>query len=147
MDEGKQPKSRNKHERTRYGLFGDLKVVGFACIIMPIMYYIVQRFWRALQWSPTSKWGLYSVDELSYRFRDAERGEVIIFRFPNSLRIVHKRTLVRRKQADKDNKVTVFNEENPKGCHERNISRPEQRTLEHDQKRNEMKTLFWVIIA
>lgn len=53
-------------------------------IIVPIRYYLVQPFFvRGASMEPSFDDGEYLViDQLSFRFRQPERGEVIVFRFP-----------------------------------------------------------------
>ncbi|MBI3420679.1 MAG: signal peptidase I, partial [Candidatus Sungbacteria bacterium] len=54
-------------------------------IIVPIRYFLVQPFFvRGASMEPTFDDGQYLViDQLSYRFREPQRGEVIVFRYPN----------------------------------------------------------------
>lgn len=53
-------------------------------IIVPIRYFLVQPFFvRGASMEPTFHDGEYLlIDQLSYRFREPKRGEVIVFRFP-----------------------------------------------------------------
>ncbi len=55
-------------------------------IIVPIRYFLVQPFFvRGASMEPTFLDGEYLViDELSYRLRDPRRGEVVVFRYPQS---------------------------------------------------------------
>lgn len=55
-------------------------------IIVPIRYFLVQPFFvRGASMEPNFSDGEYLViDELSYRWRVPQRGEVIVFRFPGS---------------------------------------------------------------
>lgn len=55
-------------------------------IIVPIRYFLVQPFFvRGASMEPTFLDGEYLViDELSYRLREPERGEVVVFRYPQS---------------------------------------------------------------
>lgn len=55
-----------------------------AFIIYPIRAFVAQPFYvRGQSMEPTFADGDYLiVDELSYRFREPERGEVVVFRFP-----------------------------------------------------------------
>lgn len=55
-------------------------------IIVPIRYFLVQPFFvRGASMEPNFEDGEYLIiDELSYRFREPRRGEVIVFRFPNN---------------------------------------------------------------
>lgn len=53
-------------------------------IIVPVRYFLVQPFFvRGASMEPTFEDGEYLIiDELSYRFREPRRGEVVVFRFP-----------------------------------------------------------------
>jgi len=55
-------------------------------IIVPVRYFLVQPFFvRGASMEPSFENGEYLViDEISYRFREPQRGEVIVFRFPNN---------------------------------------------------------------
>lgn len=53
-------------------------------IVVPLRLYVAQPFFvRGASMEPTYSNGDYLIiDELSYRFREPERGEVVVFRFP-----------------------------------------------------------------
>lgn len=53
-------------------------------IILPIRYFLVQPFFvKGQSMEPSFQDGDYLiVDEVSFRFREANRGEVVVFRFP-----------------------------------------------------------------
>lgn len=55
-----------------------------AAIILPIRYFLVQPFFvKGQSMEPTFEDGDYLIiDEISFRFRDLDRGEVVVFRFP-----------------------------------------------------------------
>ncbi|KPJ55381.1 hypothetical protein AMJ47_00745 [Parcubacteria bacterium DG_72] len=55
-----------------------------AVIVIPIRYYLFQPFFvRGQSMDPSFEHGDYLIiDEITYRFRDPERGEVIVFKFP-----------------------------------------------------------------
>src|SRR5687768_10118422 len=55
-------------------------------IIVPIRYFLVQPFFvRGASMEPNFHDGEYLIiDELSYRFREPRRGEVIVFRYPDN---------------------------------------------------------------
>ncbi|MBI3255721.1 MAG: signal peptidase I [Candidatus Andersenbacteria bacterium] len=54
-------------------------------IIVPIRYFLVQPFFvRGASMEPTFNDGQYLIiDQLSYRFRQPARGEVVVFHYPN----------------------------------------------------------------
>jgi signal peptidase I len=64
-----------------------VKVIILAVIIIvPIRYFLVQPFFvRGASMEPNFFDGEYLViDELSYRFREPRRGEVVVFQYPNN---------------------------------------------------------------
>lgn len=61
-------------------------IIVSALIIIPIRYFVVQPFVvRGASMEPNFQNSEYLIiDELSYRFRKPERGEVIVFKFPQN---------------------------------------------------------------
>ena len=55
-------------------------------IVVPIRYFLFQPFFvRGQSMEPNFEDGNYLiVDELSFRLRDPQRGEVIVFKYPNN---------------------------------------------------------------
>ncbi len=55
-------------------------------IVVPIRYFIFQPFFvRGQSMEPTFESGDYLIiDEISYRFRDPQRGEVVVFKYPGN---------------------------------------------------------------
>lgn len=110
-------------------------VVISLAIILPIRYYLVQPFFvKGASMEPNFEDGDYIlVDELSFRFKDAERGEVIIFRFPQQPSQFFIKRIIGLPEETvqvKDNQVTIFNEGNPAGfILEETYLAPEQKTL------------------
>jgi len=113
-----------------------IKVVVISlAIILPIRYYLVQPFFvKGASMEPNFEDGDYIlVDELSYYFREVQRGEVVIFRYPQQpsqffiKRIVG---LPGETVKIKDDKVTIFNDKNPEGfvLNETYLA-PEQNTI------------------
>lgn len=89
-------------------------------IIIPIRYYIAQPFFvRGASMEPTFEDNDYLIiDEISYRFNEPQRGDVIVFRFPDDPKEFYiKRILgLPNETIDiKDNKVFIFNKDNPTG--------------------------------
>lgn len=56
-------------------------------IVVPIRYFLFQPFFvKGQSMEPNFENGDYLiVDELSFRFRDPQRGEVVVFKYPNNL--------------------------------------------------------------
>ncbi len=68
-------------------IFEILKVVILAVIIvLPIRYFIFQPFFvQGISMEPNFQDGDYLIiDEITYRFREPERGEVIVFKYPKN---------------------------------------------------------------
>jgi signal peptidase I len=66
-------------------VFEVAKMVGLAAlIVLPIRYFIFQPFFvQGISMKPNFETGDYLIiDELTYRFRDPQRGEVIVFKYP-----------------------------------------------------------------
>ena len=110
-------------------------VVISLAIILPIRYYLVQPFFvKGASMEPNFEDGDYLlVDELSYRFRDVKRGEVVIFRYPQQpSQFFIKRVigLPGETVKIKGDKVVVFNSDNTEGLEltESYLS-PEQKTI------------------
>lgn len=58
------------------------------------------------------------IDELSYRFREPERGEVIVFHYPNDEKYYYIKRIIGLPGEELEfngGKITVFNENSPKG--------------------------------
>ena len=89
-------------------------------IIIPIRYYVIQPFFvKGSSMEPTFQDGDYLiVDELSYHFRGPERGEVIVFRYPQDPKQFYiKRVIGLPGETIRvaDNQILIKNNENPKG--------------------------------
>lgn len=97
-----------------------LKTVLVALIIViPIRYFIFQPFFvKGQSMEPNFENGDYLiVDELSYYFRAPERGEVIVFRYPNdpSQRYIKRVIGLPGETVEiKDGKITVVNQSGTK---------------------------------
>src|SRR3989344_859012 len=98
-----------------------IKVVVISlAIILPIRYYLVQPFFvKGASMEPSFEDGDYLlVDEISYRFSDPERGDVIIFRYPvDQSQFFIKRIIGLPDEtiAIKDNTITIYNKDEPGG--------------------------------
>ncbi len=89
-------------------------------IILPIRYYLAQPFFvRGASMEPTFEDGEYLiVDQLSYRFRQPERGEVIVFRYPQRLSQFFIKRIIglpNEHVVVKDGSVEIFNTTHPQG--------------------------------
>jgi signal peptidase I len=89
-----------------------------AVIVIPIRYYLFQPFFvRGQSMDPNFENGDYLiVDEITYRFRAPERGEVIVFKFPfdTSQRFIKRVIGLPGETVDiKDGKITIYDDAGP----------------------------------
>ncbi len=98
-----------------------LKVVIISLIIViPVRYYLIQPFYvKGASMEPNFQDHEYLiVDEITYRFREPRRGEVVIFKSPqNSRQYFIKRIIALPNERIKINekKIFIFNQEYPQG--------------------------------
>ena len=116
-------------ERGKIGIFDQivafvwetLKIVLISlAIIIPIRYYLVQPFFvKGQSMEPNFEDKDYIlVDKISYRLNSPERGDVIVFKYPEDPREYFIKRIVGLpgETVDvKDNKVTVYNNRYPDG--------------------------------
>lgn len=89
-------------------------------IIIPIRAFVVQPFFvRGQSMTPTFHSGDYLVvDEISYHFRKPQRGEVIVFRYPENPDQYYIKRIIGlpgEKIEIKNSKITIYNESHPQG--------------------------------
>lgn len=89
-------------------------------IIVPIRYYLIQPFFvKGASMEPSFEDGDYLlIDEISYRFDEPARGDVIVFRYPeNRSQFFIKRIIGLPGETIeiKNDKVVIHNAENPNG--------------------------------
>ncbi len=89
-------------------------------IIIPIRYYLIQPFFvQGASMQPNFNDGQYLViDEISYRFNDPERGEVIIFKYPKDPNQYYIKRIIGLPDEIveiKDGQVVIYNQERAKG--------------------------------
>ena len=89
-------------------------------IVVLIRSYLIQPFLvKGASMEPNFHDGNYLiVDEISYRFRKPERGEVIVFKYPKDPKQYFIKRIVGlpgEKIEIKDQKVSIWNSENPNG--------------------------------
>jgi signal peptidase I len=68
-------------------LFEVIKIVILAVVIvLPVRYFLFQPFFvQGISMEPNFENGDYLIiDEISYRFREPERGEIIVFKYPKN---------------------------------------------------------------
>ena len=121
MDEFELKKKAPDQEEVMSFFWEVIKIVVLAlAIIIPVRYYLFQPFFvKRASMEPTFNDGDYVlIDEITYRFKDFNRGEVIVFRAPQD----HSQFYIKRiiglpgEQVEiKNNQIIIFNKENPKG--------------------------------
>ncbi|MDD3735177.1 MAG: signal peptidase I [Candidatus Pacebacteria bacterium] len=88
-------------------------------ITIPVRYFLFQPFFvSGASMEPTFSSGDYLlVDEISYRFRDPQRGEVVVFKRPNAEIYLIKRVvgLPFEEVEISDNKIIIKNKDFPQG--------------------------------
>ncbi|MBU4142920.1 signal peptidase I [Patescibacteria group bacterium] len=89
-------------------------------IIIPVRYFLMQPFFvKGASMEPNFEDGQYLViDELSYRFRNPERGEVVVFRYPpDPSQFYIKRVIGLPGETVEiaDNRVKIYNSEHSLG--------------------------------
>ncbi|MBU4315139.1 signal peptidase I [Patescibacteria group bacterium] len=95
-------------------------VIIAAAIIIPIRYFLIQPFIvKGASMEPSFEENEYLIiDELSYRFRDVERGEIIVFEPPaNEDQYYIKRVIGLPGETVElqDGKITIYNDQYPNG--------------------------------
>jgi len=102
-------------------VFDTVKVIIISlAIVIPVRHYLIQPFLvKGASMEPSFYDGEYLiVDELSYRLRPPERGEVIVFHYPRNPKdyfIKRIAGLPNEKIEIKDRRVFIYNNEYPKG--------------------------------
>lgn len=114
--------NESEKEKPSESLWGELFrfAIIAALIVLPFRYFIAQPFIvKGVSMSPTFETGEYLiVDEISYRFNNPERGDVVIVKKPgNTSENLIKRImgLPGETLRYKNNVLTVINKENPDG--------------------------------
>ncbi|MDA3802714.1 MAG: signal peptidase I [Patescibacteria group bacterium] len=91
-----------------------------AAIIIPVRYYLIQPFYvKGASMEPNFHDSEYLiVDEISYRFNEPNRGQVIVFRYPKNPQEYFIKRIIGLPGEElqiKDGDVVVYNENNPQG--------------------------------
>lgn len=89
-------------------------------IILPVRYFLIQPFYvKGASMEPNFQDHEYLViDELSYRFRDPARGDIVVFRYPNDPSQYYIKRVIGlpgERVRVSDNGVWVFNASHPNG--------------------------------
>lgn len=125
MTELERPVTDNQPPRARQEalafIWETVKVVVISlAIIIPIRYFLVQPFFvKGASMETTFEDGNYIlIDEISYRFRDPERGEVVVFRFPEDKTQFFIKRIVGLPEETveiKNDQVIIHNKQHPEG--------------------------------
>jgi signal peptidase I len=120
-NEVQPPSSILKNILVFVGEIAEIIVISLA-IIIPIRYFLVQPFYvKGASMEPNFYDGEYLIiDELNYRLREPERGEVIVFKYPFDTRQYFIKRVIGLPGEEisiGNGKITVFNSENPKGIY------------------------------
>lgn len=98
-----------------------LKVVAISlAIILPVRYYLIQPFYvKGASMEPNFHDHEYLIiDEISYRFREPQRGEIIVFRYPRHPQEYFIKRMIGLPGETvqiKNGQVLVYNESHPEG--------------------------------
>ena len=100
-------------------------VVLAALIVIPIRLFIFQPFFvKGQSMEPNFENGDYLiVDELSYRFQEPQRGEVVVFKYPNDISQRYIKRIIGLPGETieiKEGKIEVFNQQGEKVLNETN---------------------------
>ncbi len=95
-------------------------VVISLAIIIPIRYYLIQPFFvRGASMEPNFDDGQYLViDEISYRFSEPKRGEVIVFKYPKDHSQYYIKRIIGMPNEIveiENNQVKIYNDQNLEG--------------------------------
>lgn len=98
---------------------GEVVLISLA-IILPIRYFLIQPFYvKGASMEPTFDNREYLIiDEISYRFRETQRGEVIVFRYPNDPRQYFIKRVIGlpgETVTVKNNQITISSASDPEG--------------------------------
>lgn len=102
-------------------VFELIKIVVISlAIIIPVRYYLIQPFYvKGASMEPNFFDKEYLIiDEISYRFNEPKRGDVIVFRYPKDPQEYFIKRVIGlpgEQVQIKDDKIIIYNKENPDG--------------------------------
>lgn len=102
-------------------IFELLKIVVISLvIIIPVRYFLIQPFYvKGASMEPNFHDHEYLIiDEISYRFNERQRGDVIVFRYPKNPQEYFIKRIIGLPGEEievKDGDVVIYNDENPDG--------------------------------
>lgn len=97
----------------------EVAIIAIAAVLI-IRYFLVQPFLvSGASMEPNFHSGDYLlIDEVSYRFREPQRGEVVVFHYPNNKNIYYIKRIIGLPGEEveiKNGKIKIYNSENSKG--------------------------------
>ena len=120
-------------------------------IVIPIRYFLFQPFFMSgASMEPNFTSGEYLlIDEISYRFREPERGEVIVFRPPNNqnpTRFFIKRIIGLQGETIEisQGEVKIYNSQSPRG---KILDEPYIKSLTKDNTKVSLKTNEYFVLG
>jgi signal peptidase I len=89
-------------------------------IILPVRYFLIQPFYvKGASMEPNFHDNEYLIiDELSYRFNEVQRGQVVVFRYPRNPQEFYIKRIIALPGEEiqiKDGLITIFNDNYPDG--------------------------------
>ncbi len=89
-------------------------------IIIPVRYYLIQPFYvKGASMEPNFHDHEYLlIDEISYRFREPARGEIVVFRYPRDQKEFFIKRIIGLPGETvelRDNAIYIYNDDNPEG--------------------------------
>lgn len=121
MEENYESQNMEKHKNFFSFLLEIIKIMVLALvIILPIRYFIAQPFFvKGASMESAFEDGDYLIiDEISYRFSEPQRGDVVVFRFPEDPKQFFIKRIVGLPNETieiKNNKIKIFSEEKTDG--------------------------------
>lgn len=115
------PRSHTSRREALAFIWETAKVVVISlAIIIPIRYFLVQPFFvKGASMEPTFEDGNYIlIDEISYRFHEPKRGDIIVFRFPHDKSQFFIKRIIGLPGETleiKDNKIIIYNKDRTDG--------------------------------
>lgn len=98
-----------------------VKVVSISlAIILPVRYYLIQPFYvKGASMEPNFHDHEYLIiDEISYRFNEPQRGQVVVFRYPKNPQEYFIKRIIALPGEEvqiKNGEVIIYNDSNPEG--------------------------------
>lgn len=102
-------------------MFELIKIIVISlAIIIPVRYYLIQPFYvKGASMEPNFYDHEYLIiDEITYRFKDARRGDIVVFKYPRNPQEYYIKRIIGlpgEKVQIKDGDVYIFNNEYPEG--------------------------------